>query len=335
MDPKIKIRELEAQKEKIEREIEQITTRGILPHDPVQVKERFFQAEETARRLLADFRQIEYNFRALDRETRELIATSDKDRGDLLDEIFQDQDIIRDSDQGRSFQAFWELLMSPDRQQELQELLSRVYALEEIADLEPDVFLARIKYFLLEAGEKVYLTGNQLVEQLRRFLDDQAWLENRRIMDIIREIEKTAVEVKSEPPRDKFAGLDTVKPMLDLPMDRSLFTPPRQTRLSEAILEEGAADINADSLFSQVYVDEEQLAANIRKALQTSSQISLQRLLEIYPLEKGLAELVAYLNIGARDEKGMIDERRTETVLVTSADGTVRNIRLPQVIYVR
>lgn len=334
-DPQIKIAELEAQKEKIEWEIEQITTRGILPHDPVQVKERFFQAEETARRLLADFRQIEYNFRTLDRETRELIATSDKAKGDLLDEIFRDQDNIRDSDQGRSFQAFWELLMSPDRQQELQELLSRVYALEEIVDLEPDAFLARIKYFLLEAGEKVYTTGNQLVDQLRRFLDDQAWLENRRIMDVIKEIEKNAVALKSKPPKDIFTGLDTIKLTLDLPMDRSLFTPPRQTRLDEAVLVEGAADITADPLFDQVYVDEEQLVANIRKALQLTPQISLKRLLDTFPLAKGLAELVAYLNIGARDNKAIIDETRMETVCVTSDDGRVKKIRLPQVIYIR
>ena len=333
-DPQVKINELRARKEEIEREIELISSRGILPHDPVQVKERFFQAEETGRRLLADFRQIEYNFRALDRETRELIATSDKARGDLLDEIFRDQDIIRDSDQGRSFQAFWELLMSPERQEELQELLNRVYTLEEIVELEPDAFLARIKYFLLEAGEKVYTTGNQLVEQLRRFLDDQAWLENRRIMDIIREIEKTAVEVKSNPPGGAFAALDAVKPRVDLPMDRHLFIPSRQTRLRAVALEEGLAEIAADALFNQVYVDEEQLVANIRKALQTRSQISLQRLLEQFPLEKGLAELVAYFNIGARDEKGMIDETRTETVFVQSGDA-VKKVTLPQVIFIR
>ena len=114
------------------------------------------------------------------------------------------------------------------------------------------------------------------MDQLRRFLDDQAWLENKRIMDVIKEIEKNAVALKSAPPKDNFTGLDAVKLSLDLPMDRTLFTPPRQTRLDEAILIEGASDITADPLFDQVYVDEEQLAANIRKALQIAPQISLK-----------------------------------------------------------
>ena len=334
-DPEVKIRELEAKKEALEQEIEQIRTRGILPHDPVQIKERFFQAEETARHLLADFRQIEYNFRALDRETRELIATSDKSKGALLDEIFADQDVIRDSDQGRSFQAFWELLMSPQKQLELQALLQKVYGLEEIAALAPDAFLARIKFYLLEAGEKVYTTSNQLVDQLRRFLDNQAWLENRRIMEIIKEIEKHAVAVKNTPPGDKFIGLDSVKQRLNLVMDRSLFTPPVQAQLAETILEEGQAEITADPLFNQVHVDEEKLKSNIRKALQSETQISLKQLLLDFPLQKGLAELVAYLNIGTGKVKAVIDESKRERVVVETGDGTIRVVHLPRIIFVR
>lgn len=334
-DPDIKIQELEARKEALEQEIARIRNNGILPHDPVQVKERFLQAEETARHLLADFRQIEYNFRTLDRETRERIATSDRAKGILLDEIFAEQDMIRDSDQGRSFQAFWELLMSPARQLELQELLQRVYELDEINTLEPDQFLARIKFYLLEAGEKVYTTGNQLVEQLRRFLDNQAWLENRRIMDIIKEIEKTSIEVKNKPPGVKFTTLDSIKLHLDLPMDRSLFAPPRQVALTKTTLEEGLADIKTDALFNQIHVDEALLRGNIRKALQSRSQISLKRLLAEFPLEKGLAELVAYINISTKSPEAMIDETKIENLLVPNSDGFKRTIQMPQIIFVR
>ena len=334
-DPEVRIRELEARKSRLEQEIEQIRSQGILPHDPVQVKERFFQAEETARRLLADFRQIEYNFRTLDRETRELIATSEKNKGTLLDEIFADHDIIRHSDQGRSFQAFWELLMSPQRQEELQNLLERVYELEEIAELEPNAFLARIKFYLLDAGEKVYSTGNQLVEQLRRFLDNQAWLENRRIMDLIKEIEKNAVQIKNDPPAGNIIGLDEVRLRLELPMERSLFTPPVQVELADTILEQGMADIAADPLFDQVYVDEERLLTNIRKALQMRSQVSLTELLREFPLEKGLAELVAYLNIAARENKAMLDDSSEERIAVQTGDGSVRMVRMARIIFIR
>ena len=43
-------------------------------------------------------------------------------------------------------------------------------------------------------------TVAQLSQQLRRFLDDQAWLENRRIMDILHGIEAKALSLRSAPP---------------------------------------------------------------------------------------------------------------------------------------
>ena len=143
---------------------------------------------------------MEYNFRDLDRQMRGQIALSDRPKGELLDQIFSGQDQIRDSDQGRSFRAFWEFLMSPQRQVELDQLLEAVYALVPVRGSEPGGLLQRIRHFLLEAGEKVYRSNNLLVEQLRKYLDDQTWLENKRIMDLIRTIEKRAVAVRGCPP---------------------------------------------------------------------------------------------------------------------------------------
>lgn len=335
-DPTERIAELERQKAEIEGEIEKIRNGVVEPYDPTRIKERFFQVEETARRLLSDFRQVEYNFRGLDRETRERIATSDKAKGSLLDEIFREQDVIWDSDQGKSFRAFWEFLMSAPRQAELAELLEAVHALEEIRSLEPDAFLAGIKFSLLDAGEKVYKTNNLLVEQLRKYLDDQAYLENRRIMDLVRGIEKRAVEIKDALPAERaFAELDDFKPALDMVMSRGLFVPPKNPQIDDVEVSAGETDIDARALYRQSYVDEAQLRANIRKALQTRSQISLRQLVDEYPVRKGLAEVVTYLSLADRDDKALVTDGETETLTVTTENGRTRQIELPKVIFTR
>lgn len=335
-DPAARIAELERQKAGIEAEIEKVRSGVIDRYDPTQVRERYFQVEETARRLLSDFRQVEYNFRALDRQTRERIATSDQTKGRLLDEIFREQDVIWDSDQGKSFRAFWEFLMSAPRQAELAELLATVYALEEIRLLTPDPFLADIKFSLLDAGEKVYKTNNLLVEQLRKYLDDQAYLENRRIMDLVRGIEKQAVAIKDAPPLERdFAELDEVKPELDLVMARTLFDPPTSPRIDASAVTAGAADIDALALYRQSYVDEAQLRANIRQALQSRSQVSLRQLVEEFPVRQGLTEVITYLSLADRDDKALVAEGETETLAVTSENGRSRQIELPKVIFTR
>lgn len=335
-DPAARIAELECRQATIEAEIERIRGGVIDPVDPTRIKERYFHVEETARRLLSDFRQVEYNFRALDRATRERIAVSDQTKGRLLDEIFREQDVIWDSDQGKSFRAFWEFLMSAPRQAELAELLEAVFALEEIRLLAPDPFLAGIKFSLLDAGEKVYKTNNLLVEQLRKYLDDQAYLEDRRIMELVKGIEKQAVAIKDNPPLERdFAELDDVKPDFDLVMARSLFVPPTSPRIDSATITAGEAEVDALALYRQNYVDEALLRANIRKALQSRSQVSLRQLVEEFPVRKGLAEVVAYLSLADRDDKALVAEDETETLMVAATEGRIRNIELPKVIFTR
>jgi hypothetical protein len=335
-DPAERIAELERQKAAIDAEIGRIHAGVLDAYDPTQIKERYFQVEETARRLLSDFRQVEYNFRGLDRETRERIATSDQTKGRLLDEIFREQDVIWDSDQGKSFRAFWEFLMSAPRQAELAELLEAVYALEEIRALAPDPFLAGIKFSLLDAGEKVYRTNNLLVEQLRKYLDDQAYLENRRIMDLVREIEKRAVEIKTDPPEERtFAELDDLKPDLELVMSRGLFVPPKSPQIEDQPVTAGEAAVDALALYRQNYVDEAELRANIRRALQSRSQVSLRQLVEDFPIRKGLAEVVTYLSLADKDDKALVAESDTETLTVTGENGRTRQIELPKVIFTR
>ena len=75
---------------------------------------------------------MEQNFRNLDRAVRERIATWEGGKATLLEEIFGERDTIADSDQGKSFRAFWDFLMSPARQDELSSLLAKVFELRPV-----------------------------------------------------------------------------------------------------------------------------------------------------------------------------------------------------------
>src|SRR5690606_11493868 len=114
-DPKAPIAELERRRAQIEAEIEAIRVGRIALMDSTQLRERFMQAVETARALLADFRQVEQNFRDLDRQVRERIATWEGGKAAVLVEVLGERDAIANSDQGKSFRAFWDFLMSSTR----------------------------------------------------------------------------------------------------------------------------------------------------------------------------------------------------------------------------
>lgn len=335
-DPDSRIQVLEARKKDIDLEIEKIRDQGVLPYDSTQVKERFFQVEDTARKLLSDFRQVEHNFRELDRMTRERIAKSDKTKGALLDEIFHDQDVIWDSDQGKSFKAFWEFLMSNVSQKQLRFLLEKIKSLKEVKEINPDPFLFDIQYHLLDAGESVHNTSALLTEQLGRYLDEQTYLENRRIMDLIRQIEKKAIDLRESPPAEKeFITMDGVKPDIDFTISRRLFVPPKTPKINVSNIKQGKAPMDLDALYQQSYIDVGTLKLNIQKALETRSQISLADLVIQFPVKNGLAELLAYLNLAFHGKKAMVHDEETEVVGYTTRAGRMKSATMPQVIFTR
>ncbi|MDN5871178.1 MAG: DUF3375 domain-containing protein [Nitrococcus sp.] len=340
-DPAARIAELERRKAALEEEIVRARAGRLEFLDDTQLRERFQQMADIARALLADFRQVEQNFRDLDldldldRDVRARIATWEGGRGGLLEEVLGDRDAIADSDQGRSFRAFWDFLMSPARQEELSALLQQILALEPIAALAPDRRLGRIHYDWLEAGDTAQRTVARLSEQLRRYLDDQAWLENRRIMTLVRGVEQRAMALREHPPGEWGMHLDEPAPRVELPMERPLFSPPVKPRIEQQLLVEGDDEVPAEALFEQTYVDRAELRARIRQALQTRRQMALSALLEGHPLEQGLAELVAYLSLAADDGNAIIDERTPQTVAWTDDTGRTRRATLPTVVFTR
>src|SRR5215471_16530536 len=334
-DPESRIAELERKKAALNREIAQIRSGHLPLLDDTQVKDRFLQMASTARGLLSDFRQVEQNFRTLDRAVRERVATWEGGKGTLLEEIFSQRDAIASSDQGRSFRAFWDFLMSAARQEELSDLMERAFALDPVQELEADRRLRRIHYDWLAAGEVAQRTVARLSEQLRRYLDDQAWLENRRIMQLIRGVEQSALAVRETPPGAAFMELDEAAPEVELAMERPLYSPPFKARVGQLSVAEGDESLAADALFDQVYVDKAELMSRIRYALQTQPQISLRNLVKQWPLEQGLAELVAYISIAADDDAAIIDDSAKETIFWTSADGEMRQATVPLVVFGR
>jgi flagellar motility protein MotE (MotC chaperone) len=333
LNPRTRIEELQKRKAEIEAEIAQLRAGRLDLMEPTQVRERFLHMKSTARALLSDFRALDQNFRTLDRNVREQIATWDGGKGDLLQQVFGWRDLIADSDEGRSFRAFWDLLMSPTRQDQLSKLLERVMQLGPIRELEPDSRLRRIHYDWLEAGEVTQRTVARLSGQLRRYLDDQAWIENRRIMELIRGVEQKALALRGQAPEGVFAAIDEPAPEIGLPMERLLYNPPFKADIRNVMLQEAGEDIGADALFEQVHVDQTRLVGNIRRALQTRTQISLAALVEQRPIEQGLAELATYLKLATQEVCAVIDDERSELVFWTDSTGRRRQASLPLVIF--
>ena len=334
-DPQARIDELRRQRDLIDEQISRAATGDLAMLDQSGVRDRYQQFSSTAKELLSDFREVEDNFRKLDRQLREKITGWQGGKGELLDDVLGSRESIAGSDQGRSFQAFHDFLLSAARQEELSELLDRVHELPELTA--HDARLKHVHYDWLDAARSAQATVRQLSEQLRRFLDDQVWFENRRVIDLLRGIEARALGLRDRRTAGLAMEIDDDAPALRLPMERPLYAPVSKTRIdSGGIRQAGDADeTDPAALFEQVYVDPGPLRLNVRAELRRTGQVSLADLITRAPLSHGVAELVAYLSLRDDSFTTVYDEARTEQVSWTAADGRTRTATLPRVTFAR
>ena len=338
-DPQVRIGELQRRRDQIDAEMARVLEGDIPLLEDTALKDRFQQFLRLARDLLTDFREVEANFRKLDRRVRERIALWEGSKGALLEEIMGERDAIADSDEGRSFRAFWDFLMSSRRQEELATLVERVLKLPAVSELKPDARIRRVHYDWLDAGEHTQRTVAELSRQLRRFLDDQAWLENRRIMEVLHSIEVKALALREAAPVGDVITICDVAAEIELPMERPLYISASKARILDVELKFEHSDVDAMALFSQVVIDKTELATKIRQALQTRSQITLAELCDMHPLQYGLAELIAYLQLSSDVFKSAVDDGSSDIIVWKSKrrDGQdcMKQVRLPRVIFVR
>jgi Protein of unknown function (DUF3375) len=327
-DPDRRLADLRRRRDELDAEIASVEAGQLSLLEPAGVRDRYQQFTTTARELLSDFREVEENFRRLDRAARERIATWDGAKGELLAELVGSRSEITHSDQGHSFQAFHDFLLSESRQEELTELLNRVAALDEV---EADRRMRGIHHDWSEAAERAQRTVRQISEQLRRFLDDQVWMENRRVMDLVRDVESAALEVREKPPA---FGLEVDEPgiAITLPFERPLYQPPAASEV-ESLIPPTTEEVNPDLLFAQTFVDQTRLIDNIRSVLPEHSAALLSDIVAMYPIEQGAAEIVSYLALDDGDVAVEMDD--TDETVLDYDDPTdsksAKRARLPKV----
>ncbi|TYZ31035.1 DUF3375 domain-containing protein [Selenomonas caprae] len=307
-----------AQQEKIAAELAEIEASGVVKPrlDDVQVKERFLQAENTAQAILADFREVEENFRELTRKVQDDVVKWTRGKGELLEKIFGESDIIRKSEQGRSFMAFWRYLMLSQQQEDFRTTMAQISEAASIRELLPDHPLASINREWVRAAGSVQQTLAQLSAQLRRYVDEAYLQEERTIYQLIQRIETQALERRDDMPAGEFTSIRETAPAVQLPMERRLYAPPQATRLVSPVLQAGSGDDGElAAIFDQVIVDREKLQENVAELLAERPEVTLAEVLAVHPLQQGLPELLGYLVLASHAASEAFDSSTLEHII--------------------
>ncbi|QNE13864.1 DUF3375 domain-containing protein [Pseudarthrobacter sp. NBSH8] len=334
-DPEVRLAELQRQRDGIDAEMQRIKDGNIRVMTGPEALDHFQQLTTLAKDLLSDFREVEQNFRKLDRQVREQIATWDGSQGELLASIFANQQDISGSLQGRTFQGFWDYLMSPQLRTELRDLLHRATRIDALAKLDNLHAVTNLHQDWLPAVEQTQATVRQLSQQMRRLLDDKVFLENKRIMQLVRSIESGALGTREVPPSGVFMEIAAQSVDVALPFERPLYEPSRRIMVDDVVVAANDAEVDAGALFSQFHVDTERLKSNIDDVLAGTEQATLGEVASAHPLSQGLAEIVAYYQLATESDWASINPDESQQLSWQLPDGSIREATVEQIIFVR
>jgi hypothetical protein len=158
-------------------------------------------------------------------------------------------------------------------------------------------------------------------------------------MDILRGVEAKALALRQSPPTGEFMAIDGIGAAIELPMERPLYTPAVRPRLVDRVQEAVDIDVDTQGLYASVVVDKAALSRHVRQALQRAGQVTLAELCQQRPLEHGLAEVVAYLELADRSPRTLVDESVEDRISWQGEDrgghARLKQVSLPRVIFVR
>ena len=217
---------LRAKKMEIEHQIQRLEMgEEVEVYEDYQIEPRYNSLNKLAKELLSDFKEVDDNFKGIIKEIYER-QTDNAEKKVLLNYIFDAYGELKQSQQGKSFYAFWEFLLSADLQKEWDELTGVLYETLENRGIDAhDMFLREMKKHLFDAGEKVAKTNDRMSEKLSRIIRQNGQMNAEVTKQVINDIKKLLIEATKQKEKPE-ASLEYETIDINLPVERPLTLAP-------------------------------------------------------------------------------------------------------------
>ncbi|TWU57056.1 hypothetical protein Poly51_29770 [Rubripirellula tenax] len=346
-DPDRRLKDLLAERQRIDDEIESVRGGGkVETYHPAQIRERFHTAVDLLKTLQGDFRAVEDRFEEIGRQVQRDALTDDRRRGQILATALDAEDLIKQQDEGVSFNAFVNFLFAPQAQAKLRETIAEVTRIDAICDQRSAVehVRAMVPSLLAEADNVLRQTG-RLSHTLRRLLDDQSVGHRKRTAEVLRDIRTMASRLKhqvesSDASPDIGMEIETTIGVAS-PFARPFWTPPQvfDVAVEMQVIDLATAQREARKLAGLQRLEWERMRDAIARETRRRPSIGLSELIKLRPLKVGIIEMVGWIQI-AHEDGHRIDRDAEEEIHVTTQDAvtgkmTTLAVRVPVVTFHR
>jgi hypothetical protein len=337
-DATSRLKTLLAERARIDRAIAYVQRAGVkvLPAD--RALERARELIALAGELTGDFRSVRDKFDQLNRGLRQSLMEHEGSRGDVLDSLFAGVDLIGESEEGRTFSAFWRLLTDSEQAATLTESLEAVTSRPFARSLDSSErkFLLGLTATLMDEGSGVHDVLQNFARSLKSFVQSREFLEQRRLHSLLKQTTTTALQTKDLVRTNQSVGFELALTSSRIrSVSQWVLHDPEKRVIDSEMGEAEASELDLETvneLVRQSEIDFRTLKQHVLSLLAEHSQVSVGDVLREFPAEQGLGSVVGYVALGARH--GEVTEG-SETVAWIGQDKAMRQARVPAIFFMR
>lgn len=334
-----RLEDLKNKRAEIDKEIKKLEM-GYQPEvfSNAQVKERLDWFIRLSYELLSDFREVEDNFKGIHRAIVEQHTKAEASKGAIVGFAFGAYDELRKSDQGKSFYAFWDFLISRSGQEEWKQMTDSLLELllERGIDAN-DNYIRNVKSLLLQQGRSVYDANDKMAEKLSRIITEKEIARHRRLRQQISSIKELVFQLMDEPKVD--AGLSTSgSAEIRMSMERRLTLMPKQAPPAvkqPANAAEKVEDLERfNRMLNTAFIDKKKLWSQVEEVLEKHQTATLREIIDTVGLEHGVGEVVSYFSF-LKEKSSRVQALPDMKELIPLDKAQTRFIEVPYLLFSR
>tara|TARA_B110001469_G_C9648769_1_gene329856 strand:+ start:7103 stop:8539 length:1437 start_codon:yes stop_codon:yes gene_type:complete len=298
VDPEARRKELLKQRDVIDSELQELRKTGKVDTlDPAAVKDALHDLETDIDEFLSDFRSIEETFRDQAREIQNLHLEQQLSKGDLVAHVLDADEVLRNRDQGRSYFGFRDSMTSVENREELLKLSKRAAALANEHGLEKKAF-DQLPKRLYDEVSNVSGIYRRISGQLRRVVEEQSSKQTRYLMELLGEVRSLAHACGELPREIEIYEWEESVHFNNL-MEMGLWEASQTGSFGEIEPDGGEDPSSLKEALARIGkpLDLPKYRKRIAAVLEEQPQVSLRELVERFPVESGIVDVVAYVAV--------------------------------------
>ncbi len=286
-----------------------------------------------------DFARVRGALEHLNRDVRTKLVEEPSSRGAVLDDVFRGVDLLAESDAGRTFTAFYALVLDAERtaafEADVEDVVTRPFARRLDASQRDQ--LRRLLPALQDAGGEIHQVMTSFSRSLRRFVQSEELAEDRRVHRLVRETVAMAHRLSGDvaPYRKLDVELDLTAVSVSRLAGMRLHNP-ADSETVEVVTSAEPQEADLAALRAAVRaseIDLAELTGNVNDVLAVRGPSTIAEVLADRPATQGVASVVGLLVL-AEQHGTRTGEYRTERVTWEPVSpGPRRGAHLPQYLF--